>query len=276
MRRAKRTLAILALTTTLVGCSSATMPANTPAISPETLQIYTTSSTRPLINSFAPAYSELFPNITLESRSANYDNLRSALNSGEMPYFVTNHLPQESALWSAPIGQDALTIIAHPDFPLTGLSLDELRAIYQGRFQDLEMGANMITGVVLLSREDGSGTRAEFERLVMGERTILQASRVASSSQSMIDGVANTPNAIGFVSMGYLNATGQNTRVKVLAVDAVIPSQATIIDSTYPLRNTIFVIGNVEPQGANRQFVTWAQSPAGQMIVSRHYAPFIP
>jgi phosphate transport system substrate-binding protein len=174
-------------------------------------------------------------------------------------------------LWAAPIGQDGIAIIVHPDVDVTGLSVDELRAVYQGRITRWEELGGSEGSIVVFTREQGSGTRAGFERLVMGRRTTTPNARIAASSQQVITTVARTHGAIGYISMGYLDST-----TDVLRIDDVLPTSVTVFDNVYPLRTTLYVVGLQEPEDQYRQFIGWIQSPEGQVVVAQRYAPLIP
>lgn len=274
MRRAKRTLAILALTTsTLVSCTGTITPASPPATTVEALRLYTTTATRPLTNSLAAAFNESGFTSSIDSRSGNYQTILGQIERGEALYFITNHLPANSPLWTAPIGQDGIAIITHPELNIDNLTLDQLREIYQGRLTSLQTLNGEMQLLNVFSREEGSATRYEFERLVMGNSTTIASARIAASTQSMLDSIAGTPGAIGYISVGFLNATSQITRVNVVGIDGNRPTQQNIVASLYPLRSTVFVVGLSEPQGIYRQFISWMQSPAGQAVTGTFYAP---
>lgn len=271
MGPSRRTLAIFAITTTLVSCSSRPLPATTPTIPVETICIYTTTATYPLAIDLTTAYNESHPRQGFDIHYANYQTMMESLNAGEVPYFITSHLPVNSALWAAPIGQDAIAIIANADVALQELTTGQLRAIFQGHItQWSELGGAQLP-IVVFSREDGSGTRAEFERMVMGYRRTTANALVVSSSALMVDQVARQPGSIGYLSMGYLAED-----VTTLALDGVLPTQDNVLNNLYPLRSMAFVVGLEEPEGRFRTVVGWMQSPEGQAVVAQHYAAMIP
>lgn len=263
----KRTLAIVALTTTLVSCSSQTLPATTPPTPVTPLRIYTTTATHPLALDLATAYNRIQPDQSFQTRFANYQIMLAELENDNALYFFTNHLPPESDLWAAPIGQDGLAIIANTE--LENLTLDELRAIYQGHLTDWHtLNAIHHQPIVVFSREHGSATRAEFEQMVMGHRVTTSNARVVSSSDQIVELVAQTPGSIGYVSMGHIRESN-----RVLRLNGILPNSQTVLDNTYPLRSTIFVVGHREPTGIYRELIGWLQSPAGQQIIARRHAP---
>jgi phosphate transport system substrate-binding protein len=262
----KRTLAIVALTT-LVSCSNQTVPATTPPTSVTPLRMYTTTATHPLALDLATAYNRIQPDQSFQTRFANYQMMLAELESDDAFYFFTNHLPADSELWAAPIGQDGLAIIANSK--LENITLDELRAIYQGHLTDWHaLNAIHNQSIIVFSREQGSATRAEFEQMVMGHRVTTSNARVVSSSDQIVELVSQTPGSIGYVSMGHIQ---DNNRV--LRLNGILPNRQTVMDNTYPLRSTIFVVGQRAPTGPYRELIGWIQSPDGQEIIAQRHAP---
>ena len=98
MGPSRRTLAIVAITTTLVSCSSRPLPATTPTIPVETMCIYTMTATYPLAVDLTTAYNESHPRQGFDIRYANYRTMMENLNNGDVSYFITSHLPTNSAM----------------------------------------------------------------------------------------------------------------------------------------------------------------------------------
>ncbi|KXK23589.1 MAG: putative ABC transporter substrate binding protein [Chloroflexi bacterium OLB15] len=278
-RKTRRALVVVALT--LMSCSSRVMPVATPTNDGAVLRVFATNTTLPLMQELSRAYTREHTNIVFEIETGSFETLLQRLHTGDAPYFLSNHLPPESeqdvSLWAAPVGQDGIAVITHPDNPLAGLSRSQLRDVFQGRITNWQQlgGADLL--ITVISRESGSGTRAEFESLVMGSRSITPSARVAPGSREMISSVARDPSAVGFVSRAYLD-----DRVRALQIDAVPPDGDTIANSIYPLRSILYIIGLREPDGTQpldmdyRAFIGWVQSPEGQAVLSSLAAPLLP
>jgi phosphate transport system substrate-binding protein len=271
MRRTKRALAIAALT--LVSCSTSVVPASTPTKDSVVLRLYATTPMIPLLQDLTNHYSQVAPEFAFDTLSGNYQTMFDKLMSDPTAYVLTNHLPDDAAdntVMAWPLGQDGIAVIVNPENPITNLSAEQLRGIYLGHIANWsEIGGNDAT-ITVISREDGSGTRAEFERLVMGARQTTQSAQIAPSSAAMIETVARTPGCIGYVSMSYVDAT-----VSALAIDDTTPTIDNVYGNIYPLRSTIYIIGLQEPEGDYRNFISWIQSREGQIIVGQHYAPLL-
>lgn len=273
MRRTKRTLAIVALT--LVSCSAPALPASTPTSGPVKLRVYATTVTLPLLNDVMMRYSSLRPTITFEVFSGSFEAMFERLMTDDAPsYLITNHLPDagdaDMPTLAWPIGQDGIAVVVHPDNPVRELTTDQLRSIYLGHVTNWYDVGGVDLDLTVVSREDGSGTRAEFERLVMGERLTTLAAQMAPSSEAVVTTVANDPGSIGYVSMSYLD-----DRITALAIDGILPTLNSVYENHYPLRTTLFIIGTHDPQDADLEFISWLQGVEGQQVVSQRYAPLL-
>ncbi len=271
MRQAKHALAVVAFT--LVSCSTSALPASTPTSDAITLRVYATTATIPLLHSLTTQYSAINPSVTFEIISGDFQTVFDRLVADKEGYILTNHLPTGAAdavfpAW--PIGQDGISVIVPPENLVSGLTSEQLRRIYLGHVTNWNEVGGADKEIVVLSREEGSGTRDEFERLLMGDRLTTQSAQIAPSNAAMISSVAAISGSIGYVSMSYLDDS-----VKALAIDHVLPSVETVYQNTYPLRTTLFVLGLTEPEDSYRAFIGWIQSPEGQEQVGQLYAPLL-
>lgn len=274
MGRTKRTLAAVAFT--LVSCSSHILPAATPTTHATALRLYVTTPTIPLIHNLTSTYSRLNPAVSFEITSGDYEAMAQEVLRDDSAYLVTNHLDEQSPLWAAPIGQDGIAVIVHPDNALTALTTAQLRDIYQGWVTDWRELGGRAGRIVVVSREAGSGTRAEFNSLVMGNRRTTTTAQIAPTSAAMVESVARQPRSIGYVSMSYLD-----TSVRALALDGAAPTLENVYANIYPLRSILYVAGLHEPGDTGeldphyRAFIGWVQSPVGQALVAHGYAPLL-
>lgn len=271
MVRARRTIALVALA--VVGCSNQVLPASTPTSNAVLIQLNTTTATLPLITELTRSYAQVNPGVSFEVSVGDYASVEAAADRSTPIYFLSNHLPlpAESSLWGAPIGQDGIAVITHPGILVDTLTTEQLRSIFQGRITNWQAVGGSQQPIIVISREEGSGTRAEFERLVMGERQTTQLARIAPTSAAVVLSVARQPGSIGYVSMSYLAPS-----VQPLKIDGITPAMTTVYDNQYPLRTTLFFAGPEEPQDPHlRAFIAWVQSPDGQAIVGERYTPLL-
>ncbi len=266
-RPASRSLVIAALA--LAGCHGEIVPAVTPAVDVAVIQLGSSSAALPLAQDLTGHYARVNPALRFELEAGNFATVSAMTQRAQPAWFLTNWLPgaAESDLWAAPLGHDAIVIIAHPELAMRELTLEQLRGIFQGR----DAGAGLAPGQALqvISREPGSGTRAVFERLVMGERQTTTAAIVMHSSAAMLASVARQQGAIGYLAAGWLD-----DRVQALRLDGVAPTAQSFADRSWPLRSTLYIAGAHEPQDERlRSFIAWAQGPEGQAVLAQRHVP---
>lgn len=166
-------------------------------------------------------------------------------------------------LWTSGLAYDPLAIIVHSSNPTNDLTLVQLRDIFQGRTFDWTPYGG--TGEVIpVSREANALARILFEQRVMNNRAVTLNAVLKPSAQDVIDFVAKTPGAIGYVSLSHVDA-----RVKVLSIEGVKPDPASAASGKYVLSAPIYLIAKTEPTGDAREFVAWLLGDEGQSLLSQ-------
>ena len=244
------------------------MPGTAATDSQATIRIVATSATYPLAMELLTTYNSTVEPVRSSVQSTNFAAAHRSIMQDPSLYMMTNVLPADQDLWIAPIARDGIAVIVGEDVTVQGLTLDQLRAIYQGRITNWSQVGGTSGTIVVYSREEGSGTRSEFERMVMGPRVLNARARIAVSSQQIIDQVQQTPTSIGYVSSGYLQEDSH-----VLDVEGWLPNNLSIATDRYPLRTTIYLVGLTEPEPSIRAVFGWMQSLPGQTVVAQHYVP---
>ncbi|MEA3376920.1 MAG: substrate-binding domain-containing protein [Chloroflexota bacterium] len=225
---------------------------------PVTLRVVAADSCEPFLRDAVSGYQASRPWVTVEAQVFDTAVAEQVLREdgahvGLLSWVFEEDEGRERSLWTEGIARDGVAVVVHPGSPLVEIGVAQLREIFLGRLQEWD-------GVVLtvVSREEGSGTRAAFESLVLGgEGTTLNAV-VMPSNESMIEYVADTPGAIGYVSTQWLDAG-----VQVLEVEGVLPTEQTIADGSYPLWRQLYLASNGEPAGEAREFSQWLLSGGG-------------
>ena len=162
------------------------------------------------------------------------------------------------------IARDGIAIVTEPAVGVTELSLEQVRDIFSGSITDWrEVGgeAQMIT---VVAREEGSGTRAAFEELVMGDDALITDQAILQPSNGAVrTTVSVTPGAIAFLSFGYLDET-----TSPIAVDGVLPTEENAAADAYKVVRPLNMITLGTPEGAAAAWLEFIMSVDGQAIVT--------
>lgn len=264
-KKKKVSLLCLALGCTILTGVACSAPPPTATREPTVLRLVAADSCAPLADSLAVAYEKNHPWVTVQREVLNSALAERALRDGEaeialLSWVAEGSYGRDRPLWAQPIVRDGIAIIVHPSLPLTEVSLALLRDIFRGQVQEWDG-----TALTVVSREEGSGTRAVFDKIVLGVHKVTHTAVMFASSEAVIEYVAQTPGAIGYVSTLRLE---DPTRawVRVLSVEGVLPSQSAFYDGSYPLARPIYLVTYGEPVGETREFAQWVVGPEGQMV----------
>jgi phosphate transport system substrate-binding protein len=162
------------------------------------------------------------------------------------------------------IARDGIAIVVHPDVGVDGLTLDQVRDIFSGAITNWSEVGGDDKAIVVVSREEGSGTRGAFEEMVMGKDgpVIVDTAILQPSNGALKTTVSTTEDSIGFLSFGYLD-----TSVKALAIDGVDATVENALNGSYPIVRPLNMLTDGEPEGAVKAFLDFVMSAEGQAVV---------
>lgn len=178
----------------------------------------------------------------------------------------SRHLEPDEAeqLEAYEIARDALAVIVHPSNPIAGLTTAQVRALFTGQISNWRALGGEDAPVTLVTREAGSGTYGAFEELVMDKIPPTPAALRQGSNGAVRQIVAGDPHAIGYISLGIVDAS-----VKAIAVDGITPSaEAVLADEYHLVRPFLFVTRKghqLSPLASD--FLDFVLSPAGQQVL---------
>ncbi len=180
------------------------------------------------------------------------------------------------------VGYDALAVYIHPDNPMDSFSLEQLAEIYADggsylSWTDLgvEVPGCQDQEIVVVSRQNNSGTYAYFREAVLGDADFKLGTRDMHGSKDVVDLVENTPCAVGYSGLAYAT---EHVKLACIAAETggecTNPSVATALDGSYPIARPLFMYTNGEPTGYIGEYMNWIMSNEGQCIIlNKGYAP---
>jgi phosphate transport system substrate-binding protein len=154
-------------------------------------------------------------------------------------------------------------VIVHPKNPVRSLTREQLKDLYAGKISNWSVLGGTDRAVALYTREESSGTREVFWEKALGKGAIGPKALFVQSNGAMKTAVSNDPYAIGYVSVGHLDAG-----VAPVALDGIMPSRATVVDGSYGVARGLYSNTRGEAQGLSRLFIDFLYTPEGRKIVS--------
>jgi phosphate transport system substrate-binding protein len=157
------------------------------------------------------------------------------------------------------VARDGIALAVHPTLPVHDLLLEQVRAIYSGDIDNWHRLGGLDLPITVITREDGSGTRAAFETLVMGGQRIVASALVQDSTGTVRQMVASDPAAIGYVSIGLVDGS-----IRALRLAGIDPTEANIDAGKYPLVRPFLFVVPPAPRTDAQAFIDWVKGPAGR------------
>jgi len=280
-------LLVLSLLVAAVGCQQTTPteapieeapaeeqePAEAPAepeAAGEKISVAGSTTVQPVAEAVAEAFTAKNPNVQVDIQGGGSSVGVKSAGEGTVDIGAASREVKESELADFPnlvihtIARDGIAIAVNPDVAVDGLAKDEVRDIFAGEITNWSEVGGPDAPITVVSREEGSGTRGAFEEMVMGKEgpPIVDTAILFPSNGAVRTAVSTTPDSIGFLSFGYLDAS-----VKALAVDGVDATVANALNGSYPVVRPLNMLTDGEPSGIVKDFLDFVLSEAGQAIV---------
>ncbi|CAM3049435.1 phosphate ABC transporter substrate-binding protein [Vibrio rarus] len=175
---------------------------------------------------------------------------------------------------------DGLAVVVNQQNSVTNITREQLYNIYTGKITNWKELGGQDRAIAVVTRETSSGSRFAFENQVgltrvLNDRrvsTIDPKSLVVSTNSMMKTLISDNPQAIGFISMGSIDAS-----VKPLNFDGIVPNSTNLLNKKYELARPFLIF--YHPQMNNPkalEFAKYVTSKEARAIVENQgYTPFV-
>lgn len=239
----------------------------------------------PIAEAWAAAYHEAHPNVAINVSGGGSGNGIKALIDGTADLANSSRAIKDEEVQLAEqngvhpvehvVAYDGIAAVVHPDNPIESLTIAQLSDIYSGEITSWdELGVSGMGDIVVVSRDSASGTYESWKEMVIqmrGEaedRDYAPAVLKKASNKDIRETVAQTPSAIGYIGLGYINDDVKPIDVVPMdGGDAVAPTSENVQSGEYPVSRELYMYTDGEPTGALKQYLNWGMSEEGQKLV---------
>ena len=174
--------------------------------------------------------------------------------------------PEEKSLGlvDAPIAYDGIAVIVSPANPVRNLTTKQLQDIFSGKIRNWKLVGGADRTIDLVNRDEASGTREAFSKLVMQGVPFDPRAAVLPGTGQVRDVVARAPGAVGYISVGFVQPRFTDVRVKALQVNGIAPTEANVASKRYPVGRVLHFFTKGPATGVTKQFIEFVLSPAVQ------------
>lgn len=200
--------------------------------------------------------------IGMSSRRISSDEVTQGMSKlGDLSKIGNEHI----------IALDGLAVIVNQNNTLKAISTEVLSKVFAGEITRWSQLGGADKPIVVLARDDNSGTFDTFNSLVLKkfDKTLTAKARRFESSTELSVAVAQDETAIGFIGLDFISYN------KALAISEgadtapIYPTRFTISTEDYALSRRLFLYTPTSASQTAKDFAQFAISEQGQALVEQ-------
>lgn len=282
-------IALLLVTVLTVACAQAPAPAPapeptpaeepapttepTPDPTPEALAgritVVGSTSVAPTIERLAAEFmANVEPGIEIEVQSVGSSaGVRAAIDGTADIGMASRELKdeeKESGINEYILGFDGIAVANHPSNPVNDLTPEQVQAIFAGQITNWsEVGGDDVE-IIVVSREEGSGTRGAFEELMGldGDVLVTDDAVIAEGNGAVKAQIASKEDAIGYLSLSYLDDSVQD-----MLINGVEVSPENILAGSYTVSRPFLLLTDGDLNEVVQSFFDFFGTETGRQII---------
>lgn len=171
------------------------------------------------------------------------------------------------------IGNDAVAIIVHKINTVKNLTKQQVFDIFTGKVTNWKDVGGTDGAIFVQTREATSGTLDCLNKtaiqIIDKTAKITATATPYNSTGLLLQAVKDNANAIGFISMGYVDSS-----VNAVSIDDIKGTYNNAFYGIWPYTRHLNMITKGKPSGLTAKFINFMRSPEGQKILTdEHYLP---
>ena len=119
------------------------------------------------------------------------------------------------------ITSDVIKVIVNPANPVNKLSKEQLKGLHNGKIENWKDVGGPDLPVIVVTSHLGSATKKVFQKVIMDGDPYVEGAIEVKTTREEIDNVAQLPEGIGAVSLGFVNLPGNKEKVKMVETQEI-------------------------------------------------------
>jgi len=237
------------------------------------LKVSGSTTVLPIAQKAAEAYMDTHANFDIQVTGGGSSVGITSVGEGTSDIGMSSRDVKSSEMTKFPtlkvftIASDGIAVIVNPQNMVSALSLDEVKGFFKGEYENWNQLGGPDMAIVIVGRDSASGTREYFFEAVMNKEDFASGMLEKNSNGAVKQTIQQTPGAIGYVSIGYLDS-----EVKALGImqngTTVSPTIENVKNKSYPISRALYMITEGEPSSAEKAFLDFVIGEEGQKLVA--------
>ena len=258
---------VIVASSLIIGCGSSDTTISK-KVNDTTIAISGSTSVGPLVELEEEEFEANNQDVTIEinqtgSSSGIKDTISGTTEIGMSSRELTNE--ESKNLKEVTIAVDGIGVVVNKNNPVKNLTLEQIKDIFTGKITNWSEVGGEDKEIVVVSREEGSGTRTAFQEILnySTEDTVKNAIVNNSTGATKVM-VEENDNAIGYMSIGYIDDS-----IASVNVDGVEATADNVKSGEYKIQRPFLLVykeGALSEEG--QEFIDFILSDKGQAIVA--------
>ena len=258
---------VIVASSLIIGCGSSDTTISK-KVNDTTIAISGSTSVGPLVELEEEEFEANNQDVTIEinqtgSSSGIKDTISGTTEIGMSSRKLTDE--ESKNLKEVTIAVDGIGVVVNKNNPVKNLTLEQIKDIFTGKITNWSEVGGEDKEIVVVSREEGSGTRTAFQEILnySTEDTVKNAIVNNSTGATKVM-VEENDNAIGYMSIGYIDDS-----IASVNVDGVEATADNVKSGEYKIQRPFLLVykeGALSEEG--QEFIDFILSDKGQAIVA--------
>lgn len=240
-------------------------------ISGSTLALGSTAL-QPLVQEAANQFKVKYPDADVQVQGGGSGKGLSSVSDGSCQIGNSDIFAEEKQGIDAKALEDhkvcvvGFAAVVNPGVKADNLTKQQLIDIFTGKITNWKQVNGDDMEIVIINRPTSSGTRATFKKYALdGQEEASGKPLTEDSSGTVLKTVADTPGAISYLALSYLN----DKSVKALKLDGVEATADNIINGKYPIWSYEHMYTKRPAQGIEKAFIDYMMGADVKPLITK-------
>ena len=154
-------------------------------------------------------------------------------------------------------------VVVSKSLGIDNLTSAQIKDIFSGKVTNWKDVGGKDKEILLIHRTAGSGTRATFEKTVLGGDKSLENDSLGvtqDSNGAVLSAMKENDGAISYLGLAYMNSKEAQDVLKVVKLDGVASDKANITDGSYKFWSWGHMYTKGEATGISKSFIEFVTS----------------
>lgn len=258
---------VIVASSLIIGCGSSDTTMSK-KVNDTTIAISGSTSVGPLVELEEEEFEANNQDVTIEiNQTGSSSGIKDTISGTTEIGMSSRELTDEESknLKEVTIAVDGIGVVVNKNNPVKNLTLEQIKDIFTGKITNWSEVGGEDKEIVVVSREEGSGTRTAFQEILnySTEDTVKNAIVNNSTGATKVM-VEENDNAIGYMSIGYIDDS-----IASVNVDGVEATADNVKSGEYKIQRPFLLVykeGALSEEG--QEFIDFILSDRGQAIVA--------